>query len=251
MTTNGDTERPAPENQGDRSPLAFGAIVLGRTVGVVLFGAALGAGYSVATRVAAPPPSLQFASLSAEHDSGGDASAHAIRPNTRAPAEMAALPDQAAPTKTVVREALKPSGPIAIRDVSMRSITLAPAEATPQMAFRSIATLSASSPRLEAEVRGLKGAAASPDDAEIPPEKGARFTGKVDAVAAVWGFLAVGLVGTTAPRPAALGRSADRRFNTAFRSRQPAAEEVEDSRFLVDKSGGGRNRMIGLATLRD
>jgi hypothetical protein len=280
-----DPACPASET---RSLFAFKAIAWGRTVGAVLLGAALGAGYSLGMRPVSPAPSsVQLAALSGELDLSEHvlptaelaAEVTTATPSVAAepPVELAALPDEVAVRREPMAAAIaseprvsgaptsvhadltvaaKPAAPAHLRDVSLQPV-MGPTLNTPPMAFRSIATLSASSPRLEAEVRYLKGtpAAGSEVVADSSSEKTSRPAGKVDAVAAVWGFLAVGLAGSTVtagPRPAAgSGSGPDRRLAGVVPAREASAEERENSRFLLDQGGRSRNRMIGLATLRD
>lgn len=284
MTTQRDPASPVPKIRTVRSLFAFKAIAWGRTVGAVCLGAALGTGYSLGTRPVSPiSPSLQLAALSSELDLAEETvptAEVAVVADVVAepPVELAALPDEVAVRRqqtaaAVVSEppgtrapdqaerlaavAVRPSAPAGLRDVSLRPVTPSAIYTPPPMAFRSIATLSASSPRLEAEVRNLKEtpAARSEVAAESSIGRMSRAAVKVDAVAAVWGFLAVGLGGSTVAagqRPTAgSGSSPDRRLAGVVPAREASTEERENSRFLLDQSGRSRSRMIGLATLRD
>jgi hypothetical protein len=244
--TEGSTATTAP---ADQDPVPPGGLSWGRTVGVVILGAVIGAGYSLGTRPAASP--IQFASLVTDAHAG-------------TPVELATLPDQVAvrpgdvaaivaqkDRKPVIQNAslpAKPAGQVEFRDLAFRPTGKAVSE-KPPMAFQSIATLSTSAPGLGAEIRSLKSATRSevplPTAVERTPRPAA---GRADAVAAVWGFLAVGLAGSTVaagPRPTS-SSGADRRLD-----RQASVEEREDGRFLADQGGRSTSRMIGLATFRD
>lgn len=162
MTT--DFNAIAPAAKTGRLKAVFRAVAWGPAVGGIIVGIVLGTSYSFFTRLAAAPP----VELAASVDE---------RPVTGTPAIFAT----AAPAATPLA---KPADATDLRDVALRPIPRLGAE--PPSGFRSIATLSAPSSRLETEVRGLKG---EPAPASVE---------RADAVAAVWGFLAVGLGGTTA-----------------------------------------------------
>ena len=160
-------------------------VAWGRTVLTVLIGAALGSIYSLMTRPVTAAPPVELAASVAEQP---------IVDTQRRLFEMlvteATVPDR--PLITVADMVMLPIPPSkSLRDVAVDAQV---AELPASMSFRSIATLSAPSPRMEAEVRALKG--------RVNPSNGdeaiARGSDKIDAVAAVWGFLAVGLGGSTA-----------------------------------------------------
>lgn len=160
-------------------------VAWGRTVLTVLIGAALGSIYSLVTRPVTAAPPVELAASVAEQP---------IVDTQRRLFEMlvteATVPDR--PLITVADMVMLPIPPSkSLRDVAVDAQV---AELPASMSFRSIATLSAPSPRMEAEVRALKG--------RVNPSNGdeaiARGSDKIDAVAAVWGFLAVGLGGSTA-----------------------------------------------------
>ncbi len=181
------TMHDSPAALSDRGE-AIGAVTRplawGRTVITMLVGAALGSTYSLATR---PVTAASPVELAANIDN---------QPILRSRERY---------FETLVTDATIPGRPaVTVADMimlpvpaskSLREVAVEPqqvSEVPPSMTFRSIATLSAPSSRMEAEVRSVKGQATSSDD------EYARGTGKVDAVAAVWGFLAVGLGGSTA-----------------------------------------------------
>ena len=165
MTTECDFPAPDASRRTGGLRAVLCAVAWGPAIGGVIVGVVLGSGYSFLNRMAASPPVELAASV-------GE------KPVVGTPARIVA------PVA-----ASKPIEPRDLRDVTMRPLPPAPVQQT-------IATLSAPSSRVEAEVRSLKGASASyANDLE---ERGNRASGRADAVAAVWGFLAVGLGGSTA-----------------------------------------------------
>ncbi len=95
------------------------------------------------------------------------------------------------------------AGPISIADAKSGMTTLHDTDMRPietpraPMAFQSLATLSAPGARREADIRRSKAVATGASFEPQGPDT-ARPGDKTDAVAAVWGFLAVGLGGSTA-----------------------------------------------------
>lgn len=185
MTTSRDMAGPggAPLKGEQEISSPSPSIAWGRTVLTVLIGVALGSAYSLANRPVTAASPVELAAVD-----------HAIVGRTNTLFE-AMITETAVPERPPIFVADMIMLPVpaskSLRDVSVEPVQSA--ELPPQMSFRSIATLSAPSPRLEAEVRALKGK----NDEESP----ARGAGKADAVAAVWGFLAVGLGGSTAAAP--------------------------------------------------
>lgn len=160
------------------------SIAWGRTVITVLVGATLGSAYSLANRPVTAAPPVELAASVAEQPVIGTRERLFETMVTEA-----TVPDR--PLVTVADMIMLPvPASKTLRDVSLQPQPPQAAELPAPMGFRSITTLSAPSPRLEPEIRALKGR--NEDDTV------ARGTGKVDAVAAVWGFLAVGLGGSTA-----------------------------------------------------
>lgn len=160
------------------------SIAWGRTVLTVLVGASLGSAYSLANRPVTAAPPVELAASVAQQPVIG----------TRERLFETMVTETTVPDRPLVMVADMIMLPVpaskTLRDVSLQPQPPQTAELPATMRFRSIATLSAPSPRLEPEIRALKGR--NEDDSV------ARGTGKVDAVAAVWGFLAVGLGGSTA-----------------------------------------------------
>ena len=168
MTTECDSTAPAASGPTGGFRAVLHAVAWGPAIGGVMVGVVLGSGYSFFNRLASVPP----VELAASVDE---------RPVVGTPAHIVVPATAAKSTET--RE---------LRDVTLRPLPSAPVQQT-------IATLSAPTSRVEAEVRSLKGASASyANDLE---ERGNRTSGRADAVAAVWGFLAVGLGGSTASAP--------------------------------------------------
>lgn len=181
------THRDPTSTPGTRFDFAsvFLTIAWGRTVITVLVGATLGSAYSLANRpVTAAPPPVELAASVAQQPVVG----------TRERLFETMVTEFSVPDRPLVVVADMIMLPVpaskSLRDVSLQPLPPQTAELPTPMGFRSIATLSAPSPRLESEVRALKG--------RNDEDSAARGTGKADAVAAVWGFLAVGLGGSTA-----------------------------------------------------
>ena len=184
MTTHRDSTVAMPD-RGKAFAHTWRIVAWGRTVITVLIGAALGSTYSLMTRPVTAAPPVELAASVAEQP---------IVDTQRRLFEMlvteATVPDR--PLITVADMVMLPIPPSkSLRDVAVDAQV---AELPASMSFRSIATLSAPSPRMEAEVRALKGRANQSNGDEAI----ARGSDKIDAVAAVWGFLAVGLGGSTA-----------------------------------------------------
>lgn len=165
MTTECDSTASAASGRTGGFRAVLRTVAWGPAIGGVMVGVVLGSGYSFFNRLASAPP----VELAASVDE---------RPMVGTPAHNVAPLAAANPTQTTE-----------LRDVTLRALPSAPVQQT-------IATLSAPTSRVEAEIRSLKGESASyPNDLE---ERGNRTSGRADAVAAVWGFLAVGLGGSTA-----------------------------------------------------
>lgn len=177
MTTYFDPAAAPGETPSGRVNAVLRAIAWGPAIGGVLVGVVLGSSYSFFNRLASAPP----VELAASVDE---------RPVTGTPARI-----------SIAASVVAPADRSELRDVSLRPLPAPRPEATPHPAgaFSSIATLSAPSPRLEVEMRGLKGEPAPASAGfQQADERPGRAAGRADAVAAVWGFLAVGLGGTTA-----------------------------------------------------
>lgn len=179
-----DTTVPTPD-RGNAIAYVCRSLAWGRTIVTVMVGAALGAAYSLANRPVTAAPPIELAASVAEQpivDSHGrlfeilTSEAQVPDRPLLAVADMVMLPIPASRS---------------LRDVAVDAQV---AEAPAPISFQSIATLSAPSPRMESEVRELKGKAAP----SIAGEATMRGAERIDAVAAVWGFLAVGLGGSTA-----------------------------------------------------
>ena len=161
MTTECESTASAASGRTSGFWAVLPVVAWGPAIGGVMVGVVLGSGYSFFNRLASAPP----VELAASVDE---------RPVVGTPAHIAAA---------------KSSETRELRDVTLHVLPSAPVRQT-------IATLSAPTSRVEAEVRSLKGASASyANDLE---ERGNRTSGRADAVAAVWGVLAVGLGGSTA-----------------------------------------------------
>jgi len=183
MTTHRDPTVATPD-RGKAFAYVCRSVAWGRTVITVLIGAGLGSTYSLANRPVTAPPVELAASVAAQP----------IVDTQRRLFEMlvmeATVPDQ--PPITVADMVMLPiPASRSLRDIAVDAQV---AEVPASISFRSIATLSAPSPRMEAEVRTLKGRSRQSSAEEAI----ARGSDKIDAVAAVWGFLAVGLGGSTA-----------------------------------------------------
>lgn len=169
------TQLDAAAGKAGRLKRVFLAVAWGPAIGGVLVGVVLGTGYSFFNRLGSAPP----VELAASVDE---------RPVVGTPAIV-----------PVVAPVAKPMNTADLRDTSLHPIVPPTAGASHAGGFRSIATLSAPPSRIETEVRALKGESSpiAVGDA-LPPDERARPAVRADAVAAVWGFLAVGLGGTTA-----------------------------------------------------